>query len=136
MAEEKILILDLGSQVTQLIARRVREQRVYCEIVPFNTSPEIIHTMMPKGIILSGGPASVHAEQAPSVAPAILEMNIPVLGICYGKQLMCQLLGGKSIRCRKAGIWPCVYHYYTGLSLIWRYLEKRKFASGLDEPWR
>ena len=93
--DEKILILDFGSQTTQLIARRIREQKVYCEIHPFSTSLATIKAMNPTGIVLSGGPRSVYDDDAPLSDPAIFEMNIPVLGICYGAQLMIQQLGGK-----------------------------------------
>lgn len=89
-----ILILDFGSQVTQLIARRVREASVYCEIKPCTTSAEQIKAINPKGIILSGGPASVTADFSPAVDPKIFELGLPILGICYGQQLMCQTLGG------------------------------------------
>jgi GMP synthase (glutamine-hydrolysing) len=90
-----ILILDFGSQVTQLIARRVREANVYCEIKPCTLSASAIQALDPKGIILSGGPASVNAEHAPKVDAAIFDLGVPILGICYGQQLMCQSLGGK-----------------------------------------
>ena len=92
--QEKILILDFGSQYTQLIARRVRECRVYCEIIPFNTAIERIKGDNPKGIILSGSPSSVYMPNAPLIDKKVLELGIPVLGICYGMQLMTHLLGG------------------------------------------
>jgi len=95
MSHQKILILDFGSQVTQLIARRVREQQVYCELHPFDVSEEFIRAFKPAGIILSGGPNSVYEAlewQAPLV---IFELGVPVLGICYGMQTMAQQLGGK-----------------------------------------
>ena len=92
---DKILILDYGSQVTQLIARRVREHNVYCEIHPFRMSLDAIRAYGPAGIILSGGPASVHEEGAPDLDPAIVELGIPVLGICYGLQLLAARLGGR-----------------------------------------
>jgi GMP synthase (glutamine-hydrolysing) len=98
---EKILILDFGSQVTQLIARRVREQSVYCEIHPYNISLEKIREYAPKGIILSGGPSSVYDTDAPHSDPAIFDLGIPVLGICYGMQLMTNQLGGKVERSDK-----------------------------------
>lgn len=91
---DRILILDFGSQVTQLIARRVREHGVYSEIRPFNISDEEIKTFGAKGVILSGGPASVHEDFAPTISKAVFELGVPVLGICYGQQLMCKLLGG------------------------------------------
>jgi len=90
----RILILDFGSQVTQLIARRVRECGVYCEIRPFSTSDADIAAFSPKGIILSGGPASVHDVGSPQNS-GVFKMGVPILGICYGEQLMCHLLGGR-----------------------------------------
>src|SRR5579883_2718370 len=92
---ETVLILDFGAQYTQLIARRVREQRVYCEIHPHNIPFEQIRAMAPRAIILSGGPASVYGDGAPSVDPRVFELGVPVLGICYGLQLIAHLLGGK-----------------------------------------
>jgi GMP synthase (glutamine-hydrolysing) len=92
---DTILIVDFGSQVTKLIARRVREENVYCEIVPFQRAEEALHRLRPKGIILSGGPASVLETDAPLAPPSIYEAGLPVLGICYGEQAMAQQLGGK-----------------------------------------
>jgi GMP synthase (glutamine-hydrolysing) len=92
---DKILIVDFGSQVTQLIARRVREEGVYCEIVPFQRAEEAFKAMRPKGVILSGGPASVLDKDAPLAPAAIYDAGLPVLGICYGEQAMAQQLGGK-----------------------------------------
>ena len=92
---EKILILDFGSQYTQVIARRVRECHVYSEIIPFTTGASEIAKLKPAGIILSGGPASVYAPKAPQVDAKIYDMGIPVLGICYGMQLIAHGLGGK-----------------------------------------
>ena len=92
---ETVLILDFGGQYTQLIARRVRELGVYSEIVPFNTSADEIHHKNPKGIILSGGPSSVYDEGAPHPDPVVIQMGVPVLGICYGVQLMAHFLGGE-----------------------------------------
>lgn len=92
---DKILILDFGSQVTQLIARRVREANVYSEIHPFNMSAEKIRAYNPKGIILSGGPCSVLDDGAPAAPAVVFEMGVPILGICYGQQTMAQELGGK-----------------------------------------
>lgn len=93
---DKILILDFGSQYTQLIARRVRECHVYSEIHPYNISAEKVKLLSPQGIIFSGGPASVYENKAPLCDPALLRMGIPILGICYGMQLIAQLLGGRS----------------------------------------
>src|SRR5438094_3959694 len=84
----RIVILDFGSQYTQLIARRVRELGVYCEIHPFNTSPAALSAMNHRGIILSGGPSSVCEAGAPHCSRGVLEMGVPVLAICYGVQLM------------------------------------------------
>ena len=92
---DKVLIVDFGSQVTQLIARRVREEKVYCEIVPFQKAEEAFRTMKPKAVILSGGPASVLDKDAPLAPKAIYEAGVPVLGICYGEQAMAAQLGGK-----------------------------------------
>jgi GMP synthase (glutamine-hydrolysing) len=92
---EKILILDFGSQTTQLIARRIREQKVYSEIHPFNISLEKIKELKPTGIVLSGGPCSVYDTDAPHSDAGVFELGVPVLGICYGAQLMVQQLGGK-----------------------------------------
>jgi GMP synthase (glutamine-hydrolysing) len=91
---ELIVIVDFGSQYTQLIARRVRELGVYCEVVPFHAGQDAIRSRRPKGVILSGGPDSVYADGAPSVEPQFFEMEAPVLGICYGMQLMMAMLGG------------------------------------------
>lgn len=94
-ALDKILILDFGSQYTQLIARRIREHSVYCEIHPFNYNLDEIKKFNPKGIILSGGPSSVYDEESPMVSKELFELGIPALGICYGMQLMSHCLGGK-----------------------------------------
>lgn len=101
MNHEKILILDFGSQYNQLIARRIREANVYCELRPFNISIEDIKLFNPKGIILSGGPESVYVDGAPRIDKEIFELGIPVLGICYGMQLMTVTLGGEVIRADK-----------------------------------
>jgi GMP synthase (glutamine-hydrolysing) A subunit len=90
-----VLIVDFGSQVTQLIARRVREAGVYCEIAPFQSAEKAFAELKPKAIILSGGPCSVTDEGSPRAPQAIFEAGIPVLGICYGEQTMAEQLGGK-----------------------------------------
>ncbi len=92
---DRILIIDFGSQVTQLIARRVRESGVYCEIVPFNKADEMFEAFAPSGVILSGGPASVTYTDTPRAPDRVFAAGIPVLGICYGEQTMCAQLGGK-----------------------------------------
>src|SRR5207248_6771089 len=94
-AHSKILILDFGSQYTQVIGRRIRELQVYSEIVPFDISAEEIARVRPDGIILSGGPASVYDQAAPQLDPKIFKLGIPVLGICYGLMLMAHHLGGQ-----------------------------------------
>ncbi len=94
---ESILIVDFGSQVTQLIARRVREAGVYCEIAPFGHAWAAYERMKPAGIILSGGPASVHWQDSPRAPHAFYDLGIPILGICYGQQAMCEQLGGKVV---------------------------------------
>ncbi len=101
MTNHSIIILDFGSQYNQLIARKVREFGVYSEILPFNTSLEIIKSHQPKGIILSGGPSSVNSENAHTISKGIYELGIPVLGICYGMQLTTHLLGGNVSRGEK-----------------------------------
>ncbi|MEI3336820.1 MAG: glutamine-hydrolyzing GMP synthase [Clostridium sp.] len=95
MNKELILVLDFGGQYNQLIARRVRECNVYCEVHPYNMSLDKIKEMNPKGIIFTGGPNSVYGEDSPLCDKAIFELGIPVLGICYGSQLMSHILGGK-----------------------------------------
>ena len=90
----KVLIVDFGSQVTQLIARRVREAGVYCEIAPYQRAAEAFADLAPKAVILSGGPASVHDEGAPRLPNALFGAGVPILGICYGQQVMAAQLGG------------------------------------------
>ncbi len=99
--KELVLILDFGGQYNQLIARRVREAKVYCEVVPYDITIEQIRSRNPKGIIFTGGPASVYEEGAPKCDKDIFELNIPILGICYGAQLMSYILGGNVARADK-----------------------------------
>jgi GMP synthase (glutamine-hydrolysing) len=94
---ESILIVDFGSQVTQLIARRVREAGVYCEIAPFNSAEEAFERLQPKGVIFSGGPASVTAENSPRAPQVLFDSGLPLLGICYGQQTLHQQLGGNVV---------------------------------------
>jgi GMP synthase (glutamine-hydrolysing) len=94
---ELVLILDFGSQYTQLIARRIRELKVYCEIHPFNLSLDAIRKMRPSALVLSGGPSSVYEEGAPLVGKELFDLGLPTLGICYGVQLMAKLLGGNVV---------------------------------------
>ena len=100
---ELVLVLDFGSQYTQLIARRIREAGVYCEIHPYNVAPEKIHDLAPSAVVLSGGPASVYGEGAPRIGADVLHLGVPVLGICYGLQLTAFLLGGRVERSDEGG---------------------------------
>jgi GMP synthase (glutamine-hydrolysing) len=100
-SHETIILLDFGAQYTQLIARRVREAHVYCEILPFNTPVQAVLRRHPKGVILSGGPASVYGEGAPHSDKSLWDAKLPVLGICYGFQLLAYQLGGKVEAARK-----------------------------------
>ncbi|MCX7178141.1 MAG: glutamine-hydrolyzing GMP synthase, partial [Proteobacteria bacterium] len=95
MTHQKILILDFGAQYSQLIARRVREQQVYCELHPNDVSEDFIREFKPQGIILSGGPNSVYDAETPRAPQLVFELGVPVLGICYGMQTMAEQLGGK-----------------------------------------
>ena len=94
-SHEKLVVLDFGSQVTQLIARRVRELGVYAEILPYDVGVEYLKKEAPLGLILSGGPSSIYDEGAPELDPAVLELGVPVLGICYGMFAMVSAIGGK-----------------------------------------
>ncbi len=105
-----VIILDFGSQYTQLIARRVRQCHVYCEIHPFNRSLSQLRELRPRGLILSGGPASVYDPEAPMVSAELFEMGVPILGICYGMQLMTQQLGGEVV--------PAAEREYGGAELM------------------
>ncbi len=95
MTKQTIIILDFGSQYTQLIARRVRENRVFSRIMPFNTPAKELAALSPKGIILSGGPASVITKKSPTPDPKIFKLGVPILGICYGMQIIAETMGGK-----------------------------------------
>ena len=92
---DKIVVLDFGSQYSHLICRRIRETNVYCELLPYNTPAKVIKEMDPKGIIFSGGPASVYAKGAPKPDRQIFGMDWPILGICYGHQVLVDNFGGK-----------------------------------------
>lgn len=110
LEQQKIIILDFGSQYTQLIARRVREAKVYSEIHPFNIPLAKLAELKPSGIILSGGPSSVYDPEAPVIAPETFDLGVPVLGICYGMQLTSHLLGGR--------VAPCTMREYGKAELI------------------
>ena len=98
MQHETVIVLDFGGQYNQLIARRVRENNVYCEIYSYKTDLALIKAKNPKGIIFTGGPNSVYLEDSPTIDPEIFNWGVPVLGICYGSQLMMHLLGGHVCR--------------------------------------
>lgn len=120
---DKVLILDFGSQYTQLIARRIREQHVYCEIWPCTESFEKISEFNPKALILSGGPASVLKRGAPKVDKKVFEMGIPVLGICYGMQLMTKVFGGKIVSAKTREYGPAKLEV----------LKKNNFLQGVKD---
>ena len=113
-ASAKVLVLDFGAQYGQLIARRVRDLNVYSEIVPCDISADEIREMNASALILSGGPASVYAEDAPSIDPAIFDLGLPVLGFCYGHQITAVTLGGKvaTAEAAKTKEWPLSRELY------------------------
>jgi GMP synthase (glutamine-hydrolysing) len=132
MSHKKILILDFGSQYTQLIARRVRETQVYCELHPWDMAAEAIRDFNPAGIILSGGPNSVYEEETPKASQLVFELGVPVLGICYGMQTMAAQLGGKveSGAVREFGYAEILT---SGNSALLRGIEDR--AGGFLDVW-
>ena len=111
MDQEKVIVIDFGGQYNQLVARRVRECNVYCEIYSYKIDIEKIKEMNPKGIILTGGPNSCYEEDSPSYQKELFELGIPVLGICYGAQLMMHKLGGKVIT-PEVGVWKDRNHIF------------------------
>jgi GMP synthase (glutamine-hydrolysing) len=123
MHEENILVLDFGSQYTQLIARRIRDKNVYSEILPFNTSMDEIKKFNPKGIVLSGGPSSVYDEGAPMPDKGVLELGVPVLGICYGMQVMAHMLGGRVAGAREREYGRAELRLNGESDLLWGVLE-------------
>ena len=133
---QKILILDFGSQYTQLIARRIRETNVYCELHPFDTDPAFIKAFNPQGIILSGGPASVTEAETPRAPQIVFELNVPVLGICYGMQTMAAQLGGtvENARVREFGYAEI---RTTGNGALFNEIKDRTGTEGSDllEVW-
>jgi len=126
---ERILILDFGAQYAQLIARRVREQHVYCELHPHDVSDDFVRGFAPRGVILSGGPASVYDESTPRAPAAVFELGVPVLGICYGMQTMAAQLGGvvENARTREFGYAEV---RAQGHSALLRDIEDRRNAAG------
>ncbi|WP_274648961.1 glutamine-hydrolyzing GMP synthase [Paenibacillus humicola] len=115
---EMIVVLDFGGQYNQLIARRIRDLGVYSELLPYNTPAERIRELQPKGIVFSGGPASVYEENAPKVDPAVYELGLPILGICYGMQLMSHMLHGKVERAGKREYGKADVDFIAGSRLI------------------
>jgi GMP synthase (glutamine-hydrolysing) len=130
---ERILILDFGSQYSQLITRRVRELGVYSELHPFNLSIEAITAFRPKGIILSGGPSSVYEEGAPHCSPAIFDLGVPVLGICYGLQMIAYQLGGQVDSSARREYGPAKVTI-DDTSDLFRGFEREPGADGLTTP--
>ncbi|GAA0373172.1 glutamine-hydrolyzing GMP synthase [Paenibacillus motobuensis] len=115
---EIIVVLDFGGQYNQLIARRIRDLGVYSELLPYNTPVERLRELAPKGIVFSGGPASVYAEDAPHIDPAIYDIGVPIFGICYGMQLMAQQLGGKVERANKREYGKSEVDFDRNLALV------------------
>ncbi len=121
---EQIVILDFGSQYTQVIARRIRELSVYSTILPFNTPADEIAAMKPSGILLSGGPSSVYAKKAPLPDPGIFDLNVPIMGICYGLQTLGKLLGGEVEPCSKREFGKSQLQVVDKDSLLFKKLPK------------
>ena len=124
MTNEKVLVIDFGGQYNQLIARRVREHNVYCEMYPYTISMEKIKALNPIGIIFTGGPNSVYEEGAPKIDKEIFELGVPVLGICYGCQLIAHTLGGKVEHAEKREYGRQEAKYDTD-SLLFKGLDKK-----------
>jgi GMP synthase (glutamine-hydrolysing) len=124
MAHQLVVILDFGSQYTQLIARRIREQSVYCEIYPYTIGFDTLQALQPAAIVLSGGPSSVYDDGAPTMAAAVYQLGVPILGICYGAQLTAKLLGGD--------VHPATKREY-GRAVIQRQAASQLFH-GIDDP--
>ena len=133
---QSILIVDFGSQVTQLIARRVREAGVYCEIAPFNASEEAFERLQPKGVILSGGPASVTEAESPRAPQIMFDSGFPLLGICYGQQTLHQQLGGKVVASDQREFGRAFIEIAAPSRPVRRALAGRREAPGVDEPRR
>ena len=131
---QTILILDFGSQVTQLIARRVREAGVYCQVLPYNCDAKRALASNPSGVILSGGPASVLDEGSPYLPEFVMELGVPIFGICYGQQLLMQALGGASFQITKPRIWPRKLRDHCGPCPVVGSLGGGRRAPGLDVP--
>lgn len=143
MSKETVIVLDFGGQYNQLIARRVRECNVYCEILNYQTSIEDIKALAPKGIIFTGGPNSVYDETSPHISADIFELGIPILGICYGCQLMAYTLGGEVKSCEKSeygkievtgGDNSLLYEDIPEKSVVW--MSHTDYVSRLPEGFR
>lgn len=115
---DMVLVVDFGGQYNQLIARRVRDCHVYCEVVPYNKAMTAVKEKEPKGIIFTGGPNSVYAEGAPKIDPDIFEQGIPILGLCYGMQMMAHTLGGKVEAAEKREFGKTLTHFYNKASVF------------------
>ena len=136
MENEFVLIIDFGSQVTQLIARRLRELNVYCEIHPFNkVNDEFLQKFNPKAIILSGGPASVLNDNAPKPPLSIYDLEIPILGICYGQQIMMKMLGGSVVSGSGTSEFGKSFVNINNKSKNIKFLEGLFLDEGKEEVW-
>ena len=133
---DKVLIVDFGAQYTQLIARRVREAGVYSEIVPFDKAEAALKPVLPKAIILSGGPASVHETGTPQLSPAVVNSGVPILGICYGEQAMVAALGGQVEGGHTREFGRAELQITGDTPLFHGVWQLRRPATGMDEPWR
>ena len=127
MDKEKVIVIDFGGQYNQLVARRVRECNVYCEIYSYRTGIEEIKAMAPKGIILTGGPNSCYEEDSPTYSKELFELGIPVLGLCYGAQLMMHVLGGKVIT-PEVGEYGKTEINFTDISVLQKDLPKKSIC--------
>jgi GMP synthase (glutamine-hydrolysing) len=131
-SQNSVLILDFGSQVTQLIARRIREIGVFCLVENFNISLEKIQAINPRAIIFSGGPASVYENSAPTINNKIFHLNIPILGICYGQQLICHLLGGSVLSSDKREFGKAQLKFQTNSPLFTGFTNNQVWMSHAD----
>ena len=120
MKKELVIVIDFGGQYNQLVARRVRECNVYCEIYSYKTDLEKIKAMNPKGIILTGGPNSCYEADSPTYQKELFELGVPVLGLCYGAQLMMHVLGGKV---EKADVNPEICKNTLAALYFWAYIK-------------
>ena len=135
-AHQRVLIVDFGSQVTQLIARRLRESGVYCEIHRYDKVENILEAFAPKAVILSGGPASVHEAKSPAAPQKVFELGVPVLGICYGEMTMCAQLGGSVEGGKDREFGRAEITILRPSPLVEGPGRCGPPGNGLDEPWR